>query len=275
MDDSHSSPWLALELGRYEQAIQLFSQDYAQSQELRLLHGRAVAYLAANKPRQALTDQEEVVTRTDKRLFSDSDYACLGICHWYLAQPDAAIAQWRAGLSAPYVDAAGGILLPTLLFYAGVRLGESRLEKDAQRLLRAHWRKFVRRVKRRQDAALITPQNFADPALGNWPGAIVPFLLGQEDSAWLLDQARKTDAETLARRHECQAHFAIAVDALRSDNRDLFATSMTACACNPKGYLETEHYLARWEMQEDYPNPPFGAARAAINALTDTPKYDA
>ena len=87
MDDSHSSPWLALELGRYEQAIQLFSQDYAQSQELRLLHGRAVAYLAANKPRQALTDQEEVVTRTDKRLFSDSDYACLGICHWYLAQP--------------------------------------------------------------------------------------------------------------------------------------------------------------------------------------------
>jgi hypothetical protein len=228
MDDSHPTPWLALELGQYEDAIQLFSQDYVQSQQLRLLAGRAQAYLAANLPRQALTDIEEVITRTDKRLASTSDYAFWRVCHWYLAQPDAAIAQWRAGLGAPYVD-----------------------------------------------AALITPQNFADPQLWNWPGAIVPFLLGQQDSAWLLHQAHHTDAETLALRHECQAQFAIAVDALRSGNHALFATSMAACRRNPKGYLEMEHYLARWEMSEGYPNPPFVAARAAINVLIDTPRHDA
>lgn len=275
MDDSHPTPWLALELGQYEDAIQLFSQDYVQSQQLRLIAGRAQAYLAANLPRQALTDIEEVITRTDKRLASTSDYAFWGVCHWYLAQPDAAIAQWRAGLGAPYVDAAGGILLPTLLLYAGVRLGESGLEEEALRLLRTHWQKLSRRVRRRKDAALITLQNFADPQLWNWPGAIVPFFLGQQDSAWLLHQAHQTDAETLALRHECQAQFAIAVDALRSGNHALFATSMAACRRNPKGYLEMEHYLARWEMSEGYPNPPFVAARAAINVLIDTPRHDA
>ena len=275
MDDFYSSPWQAFELGRYDDAIQLYSQEYTQSQNLRLLAGRAYVYLAANRPGLALTDMEEVVTRTYKRFASNSDYAFLGICHWYLAQPDSAIAQWRAGLSAPYVDAAGGILLPILLFYAGVRLGEGQLEKEAQRLLRAHWRKFVRRIKRRQDAALIMPRNFADPELWNWPGPIVPFLLGQEDSTWLLHQARKTDAETLALRHECQAHFAIAVNALQNGNRDLFVASMESCARNPKGLLEEEHYIARWEMREGFPNPPFITSKASINALTDTSKHDA
>lgn len=263
MNDSPPSPWYAFERGRYEDAIQLYSQEYGQSHNLRLLAGRAHAYLGANRPSQALTDMEEVVTRTDKRLASNSDYASLGICHWYLAQPDLAIAQWRAGLAAPYVDAAGGILLPTILLYAGVRLGEGRLEKEAQRLLRAHWQKFVRRVKRRKDATLITPQTFADPELWNWPGAIVPFLLGQVDSAWLLQQARKTNVETLVLRHECQAHFAIAVDAWRSGNRELFVTSMEACGRNPKGLVEQEHYLARWEMREGYPRRPFVAETAS------------
>lgn len=263
MNGSDSSPWQALELGRYEEAIQLYSQEYRQSQNLRALAGRACAYLAANRPSQALSDIEEVVTRTDKRLASESDYAFLGICYWYLAQPDFAIAQWQAGHGAPYVDAAGGILSPTLLFYAGVRLGDSRLEMEARQVLRAHWQKFVRRVRRREDAALITPQNFADPELWNWPGAIVPFLLGHEDSAWLLHQARKTNVETLALRRECQAQFAIAVDALRSGNRQLFVTSMEACAHNPKGLLEAEYFLACWEMHKGYPNPPFVAESAS------------
>lgn len=259
MNDSHASPWHALELGRYEEAIQLFSQGYAQAQELSLLSGRSLAHLAANMPRQALTDLEEVTARTDERFASDSNFAFWGICYWYLGDPDSAITQWRAGLDAPYVDAAGGILLPILLFYAGVRLGEGELEKEAQRLFRAHWQKFVRRVRRRQGKELRTPQNFADPELSSWPGAIVPFLLEKEDSSWLLHQARKTDSESLTLRRECQAQFAIAVHALRSGNRGLFVSSMETCARNSKGSLEAEHYIARWEMLEDYPNLPVSA----------------
>lgn len=87
--------------------------------------------------------------------------------------------------------------------------------------------------------------------------AVVPFLLGQEDPAWLLNQARKTDVEILALRHECQAHFAIAAQALQNGNRDLFTSSMDACVRNPKGFIESEQYLARWEMLEGYPETPF------------------
>jgi len=259
MNDSNASPWHALELDSYEDAIQLFSQGYMASQDLRLLSGRSLAYLAANMPNQALMDLEEVIARTERRLASQGDHAFLGICHWYLARPDSAIAQWRAGLSAPYADAAGGILLPTLLLYAGVRLGEGELEKEAQRMFRAHWQKFVRRVRCRQGKELRTPQNFADPELSSWPGAIVPFLLEKEDSSWLLHQARKTDSESLTLRRECQAQFAIAVHAMRSGNRGLFVSNMEACARNSKGSLEAEHYIARWEMLKDYPNSPFSA----------------
>lgn len=251
MNDANISPWQALELSRYEEAIQLFTQGYAQSQAISLLSGRSLTYLAANRPRQALADLEEVVARTEKRFASDSNFAFLGICHWYLARPDFAIAQWQAGLNAPYVDAAGGVLLPTILYYAGIRLGDGKLEKEAQRLLRAHWQKFVRRIKRRKDPTQRTSRNFADPDLSGWPGAVVPFLLGQGDSAWLLHQARNANSETLSLRHECQAQFAIAVDALRSGNHDLFAASMAACAHNPKGSLQAEQYIARWEVRKD------------------------
>jgi hypothetical protein len=259
MNETPLSPWDVLHRGQYDDAIQLFSQDYEQSQnlDLSLLRGRGMAYLAANAPRQALTDLEEVTSRTDDRFAADSDYAYLGICHWYLAHPDAAVEQWRAGLTAPYADAAGGVLLPTLLFYAGIRLGDQKLHKEAHRLLRAHWQRFVRRVKRRKDAALITPRNFADAELWNWPGAIIPFLLGQEDPAWLLNQARKTTVEILAMRQECQAQFAIAVQALQNGDRALFVSSMDACARNPEGSIESEYYLARWEMLEGYPETPF------------------
>jgi hypothetical protein len=82
----------------------------------------------------------------------------IGVTLWWLRRSDEAIATWRLGLNAGYTDAAGGVILPSLLFFASIRTDDSALRKDARVLLRKRWR---------------TKQ-----ARSNWPGPIAALLLG-------------------------------------------------------------------------------------------------
>jgi hypothetical protein len=179
-------------------------------------------------------------------------------CHWYLGQPAQAIPFWRQGLSAPYTDAAGGVVCPAVLLYAAVRLKDAALDSEAIRLLRGHWRKHQRRMRRgKAKTARQAREDFVHPGLYSWPGALVPFLLREIGVAQLDAAAVQTPSDVLRSRQKCQADFFAAVRALREGNQDSFRERMSRSAARSRGELEGEFYLARWEVANGFPAQAF------------------
>jgi hypothetical protein len=264
------SAWDLVNAKRYGEAAEAYSRDFAEGGGTFALRGRANALLLAGRAAEARDDYARVIEETDPGRRGDGDYLDLGTCHWYLGQPAEAVARWRQGLSAPYTDAAGGVVCPAFLLYAGVRLGVAAVEAEAERLLRDRWRKHLRRVERGPaKTARQAHADFVHPGLLSWPGALVPFLLGEIDTAALDGAAADTPSDVLRARYQCQADFAAAVRALREADGGGFRSRMSRCAASAHGELEHEFCLARWEVGNGFPARPFPGSVAEPSAAAD------
>jgi tetratricopeptide (TPR) repeat protein len=251
-------PWDYLKAKQYSEAVRAYSRRYAKSHDVWNLRGRAQALLLSDQPAEALQDFRQIIEMTEPRLQADSDFINQGICHWYLDQHKQAIAAWRHSLSAPYTDAAGGVVRLAILLYAAVRLRDEPLEAEALRFLRGQWQKHQRRVQRnRTRATRQGHEDFVRPGLYAWPGAIVPFLLGKISGQELDQAASQTPVDVLQVRQQCQADFHVGVRALREGKEMAFRERMVRCAASQYGELENEFCLARWEVAHGFPPQPF------------------
>ncbi len=209
-------PWDLIKAKRYAEAAEAYSRDFVAEGDTFALRGRAKALLLSGRPAEARDDYSRLLEETEPGHGAAGDYLDLGTCHWYLGQPAEAVARWRQGLAAPYADAAGGVVGPVFLLYAGARLGDAALETEAVRLLRGHWRKHRQRARRgRARTGREAHEDFVHGGLYYWPGAVVPFLLGEVGPGELDEAAAHTPSDVLRGRRQCQADFAAAVRALR------------------------------------------------------------
>jgi hypothetical protein len=256
-------PWTLLFSKLYSEAVHEFSRCYRNGGGTPALRGQAMALLLSGRPDDALPLFRKVIGATDPKLRAASDFIDAGICYWYLRQPQEAVTEWRKSLGAPYTDAAGGVVPPAVLLYAGARLSDGKLETEAVRLVRNHWKKHERRVRRGQAK---TPrqahEDLVHPGLYAWPGAMVPFLLGKIESESLDQAAANTTADVLGARQKCQADFVAGVRAFRDGNWSEFRDRMTSSAASPHGELEHEFCLARWEVASGFPTEPFAGSVA-------------
>jgi lipoprotein NlpI len=227
--------WQLRRNGQYEKAIELCTQLYNEDPTPFNLFDRGMTYLEMADYASALEDFKRVVDIQEPTLMADVYYIFQGVCYWYLNQPSQAVEVWKQGITAPYTDAAGGVTPPALLLYAAQRLHDAELNKEALRLLRKHARRKLR----------------------EWPGAIVPFLLGKIGVEELETKVKLAVKEILIARWQCQADFYIALRALREGDWAAFQSRMTRCAENPYGYHEHEHYLALWEAERGFPRTAF------------------
>lgn len=251
-------PWSLVSAQRYAEAAEAYLRCFAEGGGPFALRGRAKALLLAGRSAESLQAFLQVIEMTEPEHRGDGDFIDVGICQWYLGQPAEAVAVWRQGLSAPYTDAAGGVVCPAFLLYAGVRLKNDRLDAKAVRILRGHWSKHLRRV--RQGPAKTARQAHEDlvhAGLCSWPGVLVPFLLGQISEPELDEAASCTPSDVLRSRWHCQADFFAGVRALQEGNDESFRERMSRCAARPGGELEHEFCLARWEVANDFPAKPF------------------
>lgn len=250
-------PWSLVKSKQYEKAIDEYSRLYKEDGQVLHLRNRGRVYLLVKDYLAALADFKQAIALTDSKYLPDIDYLYKGICFWCLNQPTQTVEAWRQSLSAPYTDAAGGVLPPALLLYASERLNHKHLEIEALDILRKHLQKHQQRAKGKPSRRKRTHQEFVCPGLLAWPGAIVPFLLGETGEEDLEQSVKSSSSLILKKRWRCQADFYIALRALREGNRSEFEVAMTNCASSQNGELEGEYFLALWELEQGFPEHPF------------------
>jgi len=254
-----TDPWSYIQSRQYDDAIREATRRYEEHGGNANLRNRGAAHLLKGNYEAALRDYELVIG-SDERYLATTEFIMAGICEWERDRPDRAISQWRAGLNAPYRDAAGGVEIPALLVYAGCRLANAAIEKEGLSLLKKHWSKHLRRLKRRQSATQPTHDDLVHPGLLAWPGAVVPFLLGEIDVLTLQQCVEQATNETLKVRWQCAADFYMGLNAFRSGDVVTFRDRIQKCADSTLGELEHEYFLARWEVRRAFPIPAFGSA---------------
>jgi hypothetical protein len=251
-------PWTLVKAKRYTEAAEEYSRRYAEGGGTFELRGRARALLWAGWPAEALRHFRDLIEATEAKLHNSGDFIDVGTCHWYLSQPEQAVAAWRESLAAPYTDAAGGVVPPTVLLYAATRLGDTALEAEAVRLLRSLLKKHQWGVRRgRAKTARQAHEDFVHPGLSAWPGALAPFLLGEIGDKELDQAAASSPSDVLRARWQCQADFAAGVRALREKHQAAFRDRMARSVSSPHGEQEHEFCLARWEVGSGFPAKPF------------------
>ena len=251
-------PWALVTARRYAEAADEYLWRFADGGGTFELRGHAKALLLAGRPAEALSNFRKVIEATEIQQRGDGDFIDVGICHWYLRQPEQAVVAWREGLTAAYTDAAGGVVSPAILLYAATRLENVVLAEEALRLLRGHWRKQQRRNRRGPaKSAYQAHEDRVHPGLYAWPGALVPFLLGKIGVAEFDHAAANSPSDILRARWKCQADFAAGVRALQEGNLSEFRDRMANSAVSPHGELEHEFCLARFEVANGFKAQPF------------------
>ncbi len=251
--------WNLIQSKQYQAAIEECSRLYRETGSVYYLRSCGIAHFLTKNYTAALKDYQRIIDITEARFQGAGNYLWVGICYWYLNEPMKAVTAFRQSLRAPYADAAGGVQAPALLLYAAERLNDDNLRKEALQIFVRHWRNYQRQLKRKMAPDhKPTHDDFVHLGLFTWPGPIVPLLLGKIDTDNFQKQLDiSTNNATMRVRRQCQADFYLALNAIRKGCFDDFKVFMTRCAESPKGDLEDEFYLARWEVEYGFPQPAF------------------
>lgn len=224
-------PWRYIKEGHFQQAIDLYNHMSPDKITSITLANRAAAYLCARDYEGAARDYAALIQRD---AMSEEGYSGLAVCRWCQRRPKEAIELWRAGLGAVYTDAAG-VSIPGRLFYAGARLHDASVIREAKE----HLRKRMRRK-----------------TVSNWPGAIAPYVLNKVSAADFEQAARVlVTSDVLLQRHLCQYHFYRGARGFSDADQPSFERHMRACAASGYGFLEHEYYLATWEVEQGFVDP--------------------
>lgn len=178
--------WSLIQQGKFEEACEKSDIEFEKTKNLYILRNKVYALFL-------LQDYDEVINTTKKIIENrggetDSDFIFLGIAYWITGNKSLAIQTWRNAEKCKYTDAAGGIELQIILYFASVNLNDLALKK---RVLKA----IEKKIKSKASV--------------NWPGPLGTFILGQVSKEELLSFISETPI--LKERQLCQAYFVIAI----------------------------------------------------------------
>lgn len=232
------SSWDLVKSGQYTDAVAAFSEEIrARPSDAPSYSNRGMAYLHLGDYEAALTDFRSADALHSAALNSVSAGEMCGVALWMAGRETEAAATWSAGVDASlsgavrYGDAAGGVTVGNLLFFAGVRLPDPNAVALATRFLK-------KRLRTRQSAA--------------WPGPASRCLLGLILESEML--AAVSTTPILRERQMCQARFTIGVRALAAGDRDTYTDAMhQAYDLGSVSRLEADYYLALHEQRSGEP----------------------
>jgi hypothetical protein len=190
-----------------------------------------MAHLHLGNYDEALADFRSADAVSSAALQTVCDGSNCGVALWMAGREHEAVETWLAGVEASlaglvrYGDAAGGVTIGNLLFFAGVRRDDKKAIAAATRLLR-------KRLRTKQSVP--------------WPGPASRFLLGSVSESDML--AAVSDVPLLRERQLCQARFYAGVQVWSATEPTAYLEAMReACEFGGLTKLEAEYYLGMHE----------------------------
>ncbi len=222
--EMEGSPWNLVKTGRFQEAVEEFTAELAAKPSRASHNNRGLAHLHLGNYDDALADFQAAD--------SEGEGSLVGVALWMAGRFREAAEVWARGAQAMFegrirsTDAAGGVSIGNLLWFASVRLHDAELQKSAHKLLR-------KRLRTKQSHA--------------WPGHISRYLLGMITEADV--RAAVSTTPLLRERQLCKATFYIGVQSLSAGNTDCYFMDMKlTTALGDVSRLEEEYYLALYEM---------------------------
>lgn len=217
--------WDLIKQKRFDEAYKVADEEYKKTNSERSLGNRAIVLMNLKKYNEALEDYLEF--RKINKFNSDWEFTSAGSVYWILEKHLEAIKMWREGLNKPYTDAAGGVQIPCLLYYAAVSLKNEDLEKEAINLLKKKFKTKKTKI--------------------NFPGSIAGYIIGKIDEENLMNSL--SDQTILRERQLCKVTFYIAINCLKAGHIERFYKLLEECRFS-NAYLEDEYYLAISELDK-------------------------
>ena len=178
--------WELLKNGAFNEACIKADEDFKENQNVLSLRNKVYALFLLKKYKEATQLIEGIIKNTKGE--SDSDYIFLGIAYWALNEKVEALNAWKAGKRSKYSDAAGGVELQIILFFAALKFKDNQLKSSSIKGL----------------DKLLNSKNAI-----NWPSPLGAFILGNITEDELLSKI--SNNSILRERNLCQVYFVLAL----------------------------------------------------------------
>jgi len=211
------------------ECIDLFENEYKKSGDLPTLRNHNMVLMDIGEWQKAKSNYAKII---DEDEYShDSDYIMFGMTEWFLGNISSAIDFWRRSLNTQYAACPGAPDTPLLLWYAGQRLGDTKLIKESLKKLKRYWK-----VKDYR-------------AFSGWMGtvAIAGFLMDKVPVNVFLYEWEDKEKGAIEDRRFCRANFWVGMKKLEGSAEKAVEHFKTAFSKNKIAILEYEYFLAKWE----------------------------
>jgi tetratricopeptide (TPR) repeat protein len=219
--------WTLVLQDRFQEACEQADAEYQQTGEVFPLRNKVSALLLLKQYPEALALSARVIKQDGGDV--EIDFITMGIAHWAMGNQKQAIQAWRSAENCTYTDAAGGMQLQIILYFAGLRTEDENLSARS-----------LQKIKKLagEDAAV------------NWPGALGPYILNQIGAEEV--QAAVSTVSVLKERELCQKSFVDGIKELEHNNKKGYTHALQACiSYRPHSYLEPLHHLAMAELNNE------------------------
>jgi hypothetical protein len=218
--------WSFIQENRFEEAAQKADHEYEQTKNIFHLRNKLYALAHLKKYEQLAALCKQLIKLENGE--SEIDFVFYGIAYWALGEKNSAIEIWKEAENTKYTDAAGGVGLIVILYFASL--------KSDNKELREYCLKKLKKLTKSKSSL-------------NWPGALAPYILGEISEETLLSKI--LPIPILKERQSCQAHFAIAVKGLEKNHTQNYKRSLeTSISYGSAAYLEQLYYLAKIELEK-------------------------
>jgi len=216
------SGWELLQAGKLRAALRLLKEEHRRDLSKGTLNNLGTCHLCLGDALAAKKSFDEALVSPTP---DTGTHGLAGTARWILNQFDEAVQVWCDGLDCDYRDAAGGMRLPLLLFYASARRPQTFSKTQAKKMIQEALKSSRAR---------------------NWPGALGRYVLKQIDEKQTRIEAQ-FDHPIVTARQLNQVEFYAGVMAYLQEDNEQFVDRMRRCALGRECEFNCEWHLARYE----------------------------
>ena len=217
--------WSLVQRGLFKEACRIADIEFQNTKRVYHLRNKVYAQFHLKNYNEAIELIQNIIKLEKGE--SESDFKSLGIANWIVGNTSKAIEAWQQAQNSLYKDAAGGMEIQALLYFAGIKTGQDKLKSTT-----------VKTIKK-----LLKSKRSI-----NWPGPIGHYLLNEMTESELLSYV--ANVPILKERQLCQVQFVSAIKRLETGDTSGYYKKLKDCiSYGPPSYLEQMYYMAKGELE--------------------------